>query len=212
MTCAIHKAACAAAAEGTRIHAVTSKDGPAAIEGPDDGAAALPGLFAVFDREMRAGGPYDGVIIACFDDTGLAELKSRSPVPVLGIGEAAFHAAMMVGGRFSVVTTLAVSVPVIESNIADYGFAPRCAGVRASGIPVLDLDSDAPGSGTAISEEIERAVRLDQSDCIVLGCAGMAGFARNLSAEFGIPVVDGVSAAIGFCETLYRTSLIPRSR
>ncbi len=203
MTRSIAEAARAVAPGDVKITAVNPEQGPPSIQGAEDGEAALPGLFEVFARETR-GGDYDAVIIACFDDTGLAELKARSPLPVLGIGEAAFHAAMLLGAKFSVVTTLAVSVPVIEENIAAYGFASRCARVRASGVPVLHLDGPEGQAGETIRAEARRALAQDGCDVIVLGCAGMADLAASLSRDLALPVVDGVAAAVGFCENLVR--------
>jgi allantoin racemase len=202
MTLSIAAAARAVASKGTEITVVNPDHGPASIQGPEDGEAALPGLFQVFEREMASPIRYDAVIIACFDDTGLMNLKARSPVPVLGIGEAAFHAAMMLGARFSVVTTLAVSVPVIEDNIARYGFAARCAKVRASGVPVLQLDGSDREAESTIRGQANCAVAQDGCDVIVLGCAGMAGLAASMTRDFGLPVIDGVAAAVGFCESL----------
>lgn len=202
MTSAIALASRKAALADTVITAVNPARGPAAIQGPADGEAALPGLFELFEQELAGNAAYDAVVIACFDDTGLEELKARSPVPVLGIGEAAFHAGMMLGARFSVVTTLAVSVPVIEANIRRYGFGDRCAAVRASAVPVLetqDAQTDAK-----IRAEASRALEEDGCDVIVLGCAGMARLAAEMSLDLGVPVIDGVAAAVSFCESLGR--------
>ncbi len=202
MTESVAAAAKLAARPGTEIVALNPSNGPASIQGPEDGAAALPGLFALFEAEVAEKGGYDGVIIACFDDTGLLDLKERSPVPVIGIGEAGYHAAMLAGRRFSVVTTLAVSVPVLEANIARYGFAPRCAKVRAAGVPVLDLEFARDAAERKVAKEAERAIAEDGCDAIVLGCAGMADLARDMRIRFGIPVVDGVAAAVALAEAL----------
>ncbi|WP_349537979.1 aspartate/glutamate racemase family protein [Sagittula sp. NFXS13] len=40
------------------------------------------------------------------------------------------------------------------------------------------------------------------AESIVLGCAGMADFARDLEAQHGLPVVEGVGAAIGLAGRL----------
>ncbi|MCC0029703.1 MAG: aspartate/glutamate racemase family protein [Brucellaceae bacterium] len=202
MTRSIGAAAHDAARAETAITALNPADTPPAIQGPEDGAAALPGLFRLFDEEVLGKGGYDACIIACFDDTGLLQLKRRSPVPVIGIGEAAYHAAMLVGERFSVVTTLGVSVPVIEANLAAYGFAARCGRVRASEVPVLALEEDKAGSCDLIASEIARAIAEDKPDAIVLGCAGMADLALTLSERFRMPVIDGVAAAVSFAEAL----------
>jgi allantoin racemase len=204
MTASIAAAARDAASASTRITALNPRDGPPAIQGAEDGEKALPGLFALFEAEVIQRGGYDAAVIACFDDTGLWELKSRSPIPVLGIGEAAYHAAMMIAAKFSVVTTLAVSVPVLEGNLERYGFASRCARVRASGVPVLEIEAAKDQSQGAIADEIGRACKEDGCDAIVLGCAGMADLAAAMTARFGLPVIDGVAAAIGFCEALVR--------
>jgi allantoin racemase len=207
MTAAIGAAARRAAAPGTAIAAVNPPEGPAAIQGAEDGAAALPGLFAVFEREVLQAHSCDAVVIACFDDTGLAELKARSPVPVVGIGEAGFLAAMLVAERFSVVTTLAVSLPVIEANLAAYGWSGRCARVRASGVPVLDLEGAEAKVVETVAAEIARAVAEDGCAAIVLGCAGMAELAQDMTERFGLPVIDGVTAAVAFCEALHRAGI-----
>lgn len=207
MTESVAAAARLAARPETEIVALNPSDGPASIQGPEDGAAALPGLFAVFEAEVMEKGGYDGVIIACFDDTGLLELKDRSPVPVIGIGEAGYHAAMLAGRRFSVVTTLAVSVPVLEENIARYGFASRCAKVRAAGVPVLDLEFAKDAAEKKVVEEATHAISEDGCDAIVLGCAGMAELAQDMRDRFGIPVVDGVAAAVTLAEALASAGL-----
>jgi allantoin racemase len=207
MTASIGAAAQGVAAPGTRITAVNPGDGPPAIQGAADGAAALPGLFALFEQEVLRRGGYDAVVIACFDDTGLRALKRRSPVPVIGIGEAGFHAAMLVAERFSVVTTLAVSLPVIEQNLADYGLAGRCAGVRASGVAVLELEGAESGVSEQIAAEIARAIAEDGCQAVVLGCAGMADLAARMTERFGLPVIDGVTTAVAFCEALHAAGI-----
>lgn len=207
MTESIGAAARRAALPGTEITALNPEGGPPAIQGPADGDAALPGLFELFEREVLGKSEFDAAVIACFDDTGLRELKARSPVPVVGIGEASFLAAMMVAERFSVVTTLPVSLPVIEANLSTYGWAGRCAGLRASGVPVLDLEDATGGALETIAAEVGRALAEDGCGAVVLGCAGMAEMARELTTRHRAPVIDGVTAAVAFCELLHRNGV-----
>ncbi|MEL7525472.1 MAG: aspartate/glutamate racemase family protein [Pseudomonadota bacterium] len=196
MTEKIGEAARAAAGPGTRITAINPVHGPAAIQGADDGAAALPGLYALVEEVLGGGENYDALIIACFDDTGLWTLKDRLAIPVIGIGEAAYHAAALLAARFSVVTTLSVSVPVLEENLDRNGLGHRCGKVRASEVPVLELEAASPSAINKIRAEIEAALQEDQAGAIALGCAGMADLAHALSAAYGIPVIDGVAAAV----------------
>src|SRR5262245_35406084 len=138
MTAAIRRAAEGVAAPGTRITAVNPETGPESIEGFYDEAIAVPGLLTEVARGEARG--VVGHVLACFDDTGLDAARALARAPVVGIGEAAFHAASLIAGRFSVVTTLGRSIPAIEQNLVKYGLASRCARVRAAGVPVLALE------------------------------------------------------------------------
>ena len=200
MTRTIAEAAARVARPDTTIRAVASAFGPASIEGAYDDAFAVPGLLARI-AEGEAEGAHAHVI-ACFDDTGLDAARSLVDAPVVGIGEAAFHMASLLGHRFSVVTTLARSVPVIETNLMRYGLDRRCARVRAAEVAVLDLEEPASGARAKIAAEIGRALEEDRAEAIVLGCAGMADLAAALSTAFGVPVVDGVACAVTLAEGL----------
>lgn len=209
MTERIAVAARRAAAPGTEIFATTSATGPVSIEGYYDGALALPGLLEQIDtcESTKVDPPADAHVIACFDDTGLDAARCLASAPVVGIGEAAYHIACLVARRFSVVTTLSRSIPVLEENLARYGLASRCVRVRASELPVLSLEDPGSAARRRISDEIAAAIREDRADAIVLGCAGMADFCADLAAEHGVPVVEGVSAAVRFAEALVALGL-----
>jgi len=192
MTDKIAAAARTAAGAGTRILALTNTAGPPSIQGEADGEAAVPGLLALIGAHE---GEADAFVIACFDDTGLDRARALTVKPVLGIGEAAMREAAA-HGRFSVVTTLAVSVPVIVANVAAYGLGGPCARVRASDVAVLDLEEEGSAAREKVAAEIGRALAEDRPDAIVLGCAGMADLAGLYAERFGLPVIDGVVAAV----------------
>jgi allantoin racemase len=200
MTQKIAAAGQAAAARGTEIVARQSKAGPESIEGYVDEAFSLPGLLTEVVAGEREG--VDGHIIACFDDTGLDAARALARAPVIGIGEAAYFTACLVAGRFSVITTLGISVPALRHNIARYGLSDRCARVRAAEVPVLALEDPTSNARERIAAEIERAKAEDETEAIVLGCAGMADLAGTLAKEHGLPVVEGVSAAVKLAESL----------
>ncbi|CAN7558869.1 aspartate/glutamate racemase family protein [Mesorhizobium sp. LjNodule214] len=203
MTAKIGKVAASVASAGTEIISVNPVDGPPSIEGYFDEVFAIPGIIA----EMNKAAAVDAYVIACFDDTGLDAARCAAEAPVIGIGEAAFHLASLVAGKFSVVTTLARSVPAIEHNLAKYGLASRCAKVRSSEVAVLDLELPGSDARCRISDEIARAISEDRAEAIVLGCAGMADLASSLSQEHGVPVLDGVACAVVLAESLFRVGL-----
>jgi allantoin racemase len=205
MTRKIEAAAKAVTHGGTTLAAVNPVDGPVSIEGYFDEAYSVPGLLGEIRKGEEAG--FQGYVIACFDDTGLEAARSLAAGPVVGIGEAAFHCASLIAGRFSVITTLSRSVPAIEHNLLKYGLATRCARVRASDVPVLALEDEASDARARISDEIEAAKREDRCEAIVLGCAGMADLSAELSVKHGLPVLDGVACAVKLVETLVSLGL-----
>ena len=136
MTTKIGAAARAVARPDTEIVATNSQNGPASIQGFLDVATCVPGLLAEVVRHPDV----DAIVVACFDDTGVDAVRTMVSVPVLGIGEAAYHAASMISTKFSVITTLLRSVPGLENNLMRYGLAQKCVRVRATDIPVLKLE------------------------------------------------------------------------
>jgi allantoin racemase len=203
MTDKIAIAARAVARPDTEIVAASSQDGPASIQGFLDVATCVPGLL----NEVVQHKEVDAIVIACFDDTGLDAVRSLVSVPVLGIGEAAYHAASMIANKFSVITTLSRSVPGLENNLLRYGLAQKCACVRATEIPVLKLEEGDPATLDKIRLEIHASINEDKAEAIVLGCAGMADLMAQLSEEFGLPVIEGVSAGVTFAEAFVNNSL-----
>lgn len=185
------------------VDAVSNSQGPASIQGREDGDRAIPGMLQEMEKGLARGA--DAMVIACFDDTGLNEARRMFPVPIVGIGQAAYHLSMLRGLRFTVVTTMSISVPVLEDNLNDMGVFPYCCRVRASDVPVLDLEKPGSAAEQRVSDEIATAIGEDGCEAIVLGCAGMTDLASRLSDRHQLPVIDGVSAAAALAYALTLT-------
>lgn len=209
MTATIAHAARLVAGPQTEIVPVTSSMGPASIEGYYDEAFALPGLLREIGIAERDGA--SAAIIACFDDTGLDAARAMAQMPVIGICEAALVTAAQIAKRFSVVTTMERSRVPIEELAHRYGMSGR-ARIRAANIAVLSLEDPNSGARDRLRSEIVRAIAEDSAEAIVLGCAGMADLARTLSHEFGLPVIDGVGAAVKQAEALVALGLSTSKR
>lgn len=186
------------ASADTRIVAVTSRSGAASIEGHYDEAMSIVGLVDEIMSEPEA----DAYVIACFGDPGLLAARELTAAPVLGIAEAAMHAATFIATGFSVVTTLERTRVIAEQLVRNYGMAHFCRRVRATDLPVLELERAESNARAIILAECERALVEDKSEAIVLGCAGMADLARYLEQRLQVPVIDGVAAAVKFAEAL----------
>jgi allantoin racemase len=210
MTQAIAQAAQTAASEGTRIVAVQPSFGPRSIEGHYDEVFAAAGVAE--QVRLARGGAIDGVIVACFGDPGVDAAREACGVPVLGTAEAAFHAASFVATGFSVVTTLTRTCVIAERLLQRYGFERHCRGVHGTDIPVLALDACGEDTVSQIEACARDALARDRSGAIVLGCAGMASLARALQQRLGVPVIDGVSAAVRIAEALAALELMTSKR
>ncbi len=117
------------------------------------------------------------------------------------------HAASFIATGFSVVTTLERTC-VIARHLADaYGMTRFCRGIRATDLAVLDLETASSHTRDIIIAECRRALAEDRSDAIVLGCAGMAELARDVSAAIGAPVISGVEVAVKMVESLVTLGL-----
>lgn len=174
----------------------TSHDGPPAIQGIEDGLSAEAPLLKLVAKASAQGA--SAIIIGCFDDTALEAARDIAQCPVIGIGQAAYHLAAVAGGSFSVVTTLEVSVPILETNISVYGLAGQLSKVRASGVPVLALERDARAATDQVVAEIQKAAREDGIKSVVLGCGGMVDIEQGTPQIEGICIIDGVRAAAIF--------------
>lgn len=225
MTDKIGACARAAARPGTEIVAVNPAMGPVSIESHYDEALAVPGLLAEIaageagGAGRGAGGAassepagFDGYVIACFGDPGLKAARELARGPVIGIAEAAMHAASLIGTRFSVVTTLERTIGQAWHLAEAYGMKRFCANVRACELPVLQLEEPGSRARERIIDECRLALRDDGCDVLVLGCAGMTDLCEEISRTLQAPVVDGVATAVALVESLVLLGLATSKR
>jgi allantoin racemase len=205
MTEGLGAAARTVAAPGTQIAARQPSFGPASIEGQFDEAFGAAGVAE--QVRLAAGEGFDAVVIACFGDPGLDAARELTRAPVLGIAEAAFHAASFVATGFSVVTTLTRTCVIAERLVLRYGYERSCRGIHGTDIPVLELEHCGEDTVARIEAAARTALARDRSEAIVLGCGGMAALCRTLQTRLGVPVIDGVAAAVKFAEALVALGL-----
>lgn len=203
MTEEIVRGARAAAGPGTTVSGLTPAWGPASAEGWLDSylsAAAVLDTLRTYD-----GAPYDAVVMAGFGEHGREGMRELVDVPVVDITEAAAHLACLLGRRYGVVTTLERSCGQIEDSLETAGVARNCAAIVGTGLNVLDLGDD-ERTETAFLAAAERACAAG-AEVLVLGCAGMTGLQRAVGEKLGLPVVDGVAAAVKLAESLVALGL-----
>ncbi|PRY74980.1 allantoin racemase [Yoonia maritima] len=205
MTQSMLAVARAAAPAGVQVSGWTNSDGPKAIQGREDGEAAIKGLLAgLMSEDVKNA---DLIIIACFDDVGLTEMRRTAHCPVIAIGQAAYTMAVLMGHCFSVVTSTEVSIPIIEENIEALGFAKNCKSIRASGLPVLTIEQASEATCNTLSKEILIAKHEDGASTVILGCAGMAALHKDLEAKTGTVLIDGVRAGVNLGVSIIKNTI-----
>ncbi|MBQ0764679.1 aspartate/glutamate racemase family protein [Marinobacter psychrophilus] len=193
------------AAAGTEIIAVSPRFGPVSIEGHYDEALSVVGVLDEIRSGEAAG--VDAYVIACFGDPGLLAARELASGPVIGIAEAAMHAASVLTTGFSVVTTLVRSCIIAEHLTHNYGMAKFCRGIHGTDLAVLDLEESGSDAYQVVLNSCRQALATDRSGAIVMGCAGMSDLCVRLQDELEVPVIDGVTAAIKWAEGMVAIGL-----
>jgi len=185
----------------TQIDVANIKEGPKTIECCYDEVWAATSFVREAQKTEQEG--YDGVVDYCFDDPGLRAAKERLDIPVVGLSEASFHIASLLGTKFSIISAGPPDCTFtdIKDLLRLYGFSDKCASVRSVAIPILELQTGTDAQAKKLLEEAKKAVEGDGADVIVLGCGSILVGTEEISA-LGVPVVVPGIAALKLCEDL----------
>jgi allantoin racemase len=184
----------------TTLDVICPDGGPETIESAYDEAYAIPPTLELVKRANKEG--YDAVILACFSDPGLYAAREISVIPVVGIEESSFHVAAMLGARFSIMTPRKSRIPAKRKEVFVRGLDHYLASVRSLELSVAETDSDPEKTKQRVLEEATRAVHDDGAEVIILGCAGMAGYAPEIEADLNIKVIDPTAVALKIAEAI----------
>jgi allantoin racemase len=195
------KAARAAAAPGTEIKPVTAGFGAKVIGSRME---MVIGDYASLDLVAREGTDCDAVIIAAAIDSGLRAVKQMMPCPVLGLTEAALHAACLVGGSFGLVVSSGRTGTIMREMVAGYGLSACLAGVRPVGIEPAALYAEPQAALDRLTAAALELVERDGADTVILIGAVMAGLPPLLQARVPVPVLEGVTCAVPLAEAMAR--------
>jgi len=174
--------------------------GPVSIESAYDEAMAIPPTLELVRQAEKEG--FAAVVLACFSDPGLEAARELVSIPVVGIEEATLHVAAMLGFKFSIMTSRRERVPSKVEHVARRGLESKLASVRPLDMSVLEMDAEPERTKKRILEVAGAAVREDGAEVIILGCAGLAGYAEDIERELGVIVLDPSPIAFKMAELL----------
>ncbi|MBR0565361.1 hydrogenase expression protein HupH [Azoarcus sp. L1K30] len=168
--------------------------------------------MAVIEAGMRAEAEgFDAVCINTVSDSGLAALRARLSIPVLGPGQSAFHVAAMLGHKFSVLTMWKRWFPLYRKTISEYGLASRLASIRAIDVRP-DTEALLSGKEDVVFAKLEaealRAIEEDGADVIVLGSTTMHQSHAWLAGRLPVPVLNPGVVAYKLCELFLDLGLV----
>ena len=167
----------------------------------DNTWSAVPTIQEVMKAEKDG---YDGVIINNFSEAGIHAAKESVEIPVIGIGQASFYIASLLGEKFGMIT--GGSYRYRFDNLKIYELDHKFIGSRSVGIPVLSLFND---KDKLVKVLLKSGIELIEkgADVIVLACGAMLGVKEKIAQELGVPIIIPIAAAITLCESLITMGL-----
>jgi len=174
---------------------MTLEEGPPAIET----AAHARQVVAPLRDLVSSLSSHDAIVVGCFSDPGLPELRANTARPVLGFCEAAVATAIALGGHFGILTNLDDDIADERVYLAALGLEERLAGIAAIGVPVSALTekADVP---LRMAAAVERLRALGASS-VIMGCAGFSDHAAKLQRATGMRIIDPTIAAVAMAIT-----------
>ena len=152
-------------------------------------------------REAEAAGAY-AVVVGCFFDVGVRDLRECVRLPVVGMGEASMLLASTLGHRFSVVVGRRKWIAQVEENALLAGMERHLVSVPAVGMSIPEAQADPAAFFDRVREAARLAVERDGAEVIVLSEIAPPGFARQLRSELGVAFVDPGMASWKWAEMM----------
>jgi allantoin racemase len=153
---------------------------------------------------------FDAVCIDTVSDSGLYALRSRLTIPVFGPGQAALHAACILGHKFSIITMWDEWFHLYRKILGEYKLEARCASLRSIKTrPDLEelLAGKEEGIFKKLEEECLEAIREDGADVIVLGSTTMHQSHAYLEEVLPVPVINPGQICYKLCEVFLELGL-----
>jgi allantoin racemase len=136
--------------------------------------------------------PLDGVLIGCFGDPGLFALRDVSGCPVTGLAEASFIQAAA-HGPFAIVTGGERWKPMLQRLAGSLGFGAHLRHIETVAPTGATLQDDPDMAMRCLSQACQNAAQHGVAS-IILGGAGLAGYARLLQTHCALPLIDSAQA------------------
>ncbi|AEC51396.1 putative protein Asp/Glu racemase [Pyrococcus sp. NA2] len=184
-----------------RLLVISLEEGPKTIESFTDKTLACSSLLNKLEPLKRA----DAIVINCFADPCLFELRENLSIPVFGAGETTMHVAAMLG-EFSVIGPGSNISSWTRIQAREYGLFDKLVSVHEIKFSVNDILNPTVEIYEATKKACIEAIN-EGADVIVLGCTGFMTIAEKLREEiwkeFQIPVLEPLLTTYSVARSLF---------
>jgi Asp/Glu/hydantoin racemase len=136
----------------------------------------------------------DAVLLACFGDPGLDALREISPVPVIGLVEAAALEASSGGTRYAIVTGGLRWGPMLEEMVRLRRLDDTLAGIHTLSPTGGEIGSNPEAFRDMLVEATRHCISAYGAERVILGGAGLIGLAAQVQPLVEVPVICSVEA------------------
>ena len=185
------------------VAVATARRNPQMIVTPEQLAAAAD---EVIEIGAAHGADCLGIIVSAFGDPGLAALKDRVGIPVVGICEASMLEAAQGGRKFGVATTTPELIEAIDERAHDLGLASQYTGIRCTPGDPLALAGDEQRLREALGEAVRQCIELDGAEAVIIGGGPLGQAAEQLQPHFATPIIAPIPCAVERVLDLMRVS------
>lgn len=188
-----------------KVDVVNPEKGPLGLESfYHNYMAAVETHKMVINAEKQG---YDGVVIACYGDPGVEAMKELANIPVVGITEASYALAPMLGSKFLVLVSADTAVPRQIRYLKTLGIPDHLYSIRPLGLDIIGIMSDLLNAKELIANNAGQSLKETGSEVIVMGCSGFSGMRADLEKYLNVPIIDPVVAGVQMCATMINMKL-----
>ncbi|MFD0668764.1 aspartate/glutamate racemase family protein [Ramlibacter sp. MAHUQ-53] len=179
----------------TRLDVRTARFGASYIACEASHAVAAHACLQAWAEDRQAQPePLDGVLIGCFGDPGLFALREASGCGVTGLAEASFLVAAA-RGPFAIVTGGERWKPMLQRLAQSLGFGDLLRHIETVAPSGAALQADPEMALRCLGQACERAAQAGVQS-VILGGAGLAGYAQRLQDRSPLPLIDSAHAGL----------------
>lgn len=195
-----------AVSENIELSVGCIKNGPDELDCNTDEAFAAAEMVRECIQAEKEG--FDAIVIYCFSDVGIDAVRENVSIPVIGPGETTLCAASMLCNKFTVITTESSNISRTYRRLRRNCIArEKMSSVRALDIPIAELRENPDATRNYLERVCNEAIEEEHVDGIVLGCLGMASYAKELENKLPIKIFEPAYIALAYAEMSARLGL-----